>query len=621
MSTPSEQVEAAFNKAEGYASAAQSELATFLAAMNSAVYNAPTYSVTWDAVDEPSKVDIPDVPDELQTIGGDFKFDTSLASEKPSALTVDAPSISNLFPTLNVSAPALSFGAAPTLSLGTVPTVPSLGTITVPTAPTVDMPTVPTMLTVNTVTFGGVNLHTDMQAFLKTIPTFTLAAPTPFSHAIGPRYASDLLTNLKGLINERLAGGTGLPAAVEQAIWDRMRGREEATAEGNITEIMRTHESLGFALPSGALTSQLIAARKNKNDKLSELGREISIKQADLEQSNLLAAIQAGTALEGQLVNYAFQMEQLTFEIAKAYTDNAVQAYNAQVAGYQALLSGYDAYARAYKTLIDAAMTQVEIYKAELSGEETKANINRTLVEQYKAQIEAGMALVEIYKAELEGTKALVDLEGAKISAAGQQIQAYVAGINAQTSQVEAYKASVSAEATKVQAYEGQVRAYAAQVSAASEQARVGISYYESMVKAKADEWAAWRERVQAETARVQAVASQSSAILEGYRATLAGVQATVEQDVKHWETKIGEYSHKLQYTLSAEKLNNDAVVAAKQTQFEVGKAGAQVFSQLVSSAYSMIHTSAGVSASSGTSVGYSYSGSVADTVAALPSI
>lgn len=621
MTTPAQQVESAFTNAKNYAATAQSQLSSFLNAMNSAIYTAPTYSIEWAPVNEPTPLEYPSVPSELQSIGQDFKFSTSLDSTKPNALTIAAPSISGIFPTFSGQAPTLNMPAAPTLNIGAVPTVPSLSSVSLPTAPTITMPSTPTLMSLSTITFGGVNLHTDMEEFLKTVPTFTLAAPTPFSHSVGPAYSSALLTNLKALINERLAGGTGLPAIVEQAIWDRLRGRENAMAQANIIEVTRTHEALGFSLPSGALASQLRAAQQAFYDKMSDANRDISIKQADLEQANLKTAIDQGMALEGQLIDNAFKLEQLTFEISRAYADNAVQSYNAQVSGYQALLAGYEAYANAYRTLIDAAKAQIEIYRAELAGEETKANINRTLVEQYKAQIEAGMALVEIYKAELEGTKALVDLEGAKISAAGQQIQAYVAGINAQTAGVEAYKAAVSAEATKVQAYEGQVRAYAAQVGAASDQAKVNISYFESMVKAKADEWAAWRERVQAESERIKAVAMQSSAILDGYKASVARVEAQISQDIKHWETSIGQYSAQKEYTLRAEKLNNDAVTTARQTQLEVAKVGTSVMSQLVGSAYSMIRTSASVSGGSNMNIGFSYSGSVNGDVSPVTTV
>lgn len=50
-------------------------------------------------------------------------------------------------------------------------------------------------------------------------------------------------------------------------------------------------------------------------------------------------------------------------------------------------------------------------------------------------------------------------------------------------------------------------------------------------------------------------------------------------------------------------------------------KAGTQVYAQLVSSAYGMMHTSAGISGSATMSVGYSYGGDVSGTVSPVQSI
>ncbi|MGV7535365.1 hypothetical protein PJM52_29465, partial [Mycobacterium kansasii] len=79
---------------------------------------------------------------------------------------------------------------------------------------------------------------------------------------------------------------------------------------------MRAAEALGFPLPSGVLAGQLADARREYHDKLAELSREIAIKQAELEQSNVKDAIQQGLLLEGQLMDQALKLDQLAFEAA-----------------------------------------------------------------------------------------------------------------------------------------------------------------------------------------------------------------------------------------------------------------------------------------------------------------
>ena len=67
-------------------------------------------------------------------------------------------------------------------------------------------------------------------------------------------------------------------------------------------------------------------------------------------------------------------------------------------------------------------------------------------------------------------------------------------------------------------------------------------------------------------------------------------------------------------------KINGDFAIQTNNARMDAAKAGAQVYAQLTSSAYSMIHANASVSgtSSSSTTVGYSYSN---DTTSAVSPI
>ncbi|MDD0837917.1 hypothetical protein PSQ40_04965 [Curvibacter sp. HBC61] len=616
MTTPAEQVSAAFAQANNYAQNALTQLESYTAAMRDAVYAQPTYNVDWVSIAAPTAITYDAPPSALTSISNDFKFDSSVLASKPADLSDSLTAPSFDIAGFTGTVPTLNLPAAPTLNYGTAPTVPSLSAVTVPDAPTVTMPSAPTLLSLSTIAFGGVDLRESMLTRLEDVPTLTLAGPTPYTYAAGPTYASDLLTALKATLQGRLAGGTGLAPAVEQAMWDRLRSREERLADANQQEVMRNSQAFGFALPSGTLAAQLREAQQAYYDKLSEVSREITIKQAELEQENLRQTIDAGIKLEAELIDYAWKIEQIAFDSAKEYAKSAIDLHNAAVQRYQALLAGYEAYEKAYKTIIDAQSMKVEVYKAQLDAEKTKAQINVALVDQYKTQVEAGMAVVELYKAQLGGTQALIALEGAKISAAGEQIRAYTASVNAETSKVEAYKAGVEAERTKIDTFKVQVDAYASYVSAQGEKARANVAYYNARVQGYSEAWRGYSARVDAERARVQAIAQQSSAMLEGYRANLARTQAQVDQDIKRWETAIGQYSRQKEYTLTVAKMNNDAVLAQRQSLLEVGKVGTQVYAQLTASAMGRINAQAQIQASSDNRVSYSYSGSTTSSVA-----
>ena len=611
MASAAELVNQSFTLAQGYASNAQSQLSSFASALEGSIGAAPTYSVTFSAPAQLPVASIDGVPT--------WSIDAVDLGTTP---TSDMPAMGSIvIDDFNEAAPTVILPVAPTLNYGSAPAIPAVGAVALPDAPVLAAVALPTFLGLSTPTFGGVDLHTDYLDKLENIPTLNLVEPTPYHYARGPEYASQLLDTLKAVLTQRMAGGTGLNPAVEQAIWDRARSRETQTALANEAEVMRNSEALGFQLPSGVLAAQLREAQQNYYDKLSGLSRDISIKQAELEQENLKQTIASGMQLEGQLLDYSYKLEQLTFEAAKTAAENALQVYNAQVEQFKALLTAYNAYAVAYKTIIDAELSKVEVYKAELQAEQTKADVNNSLVQQYKAQIEAGLAYVEIYKAQVGAANTLIQLEQAKIGAAGEQIRAYVAQVNAETSKVEAYKAGVQAEATKVEVYRVKAQAFSAKTGAQAEKARAEISRYTALAQAKEAQWRGYTAQVEAERSRIAALGTQSTALLEGYKAGAAAVETEAGMHTKVWETQIRQYEASQNIAIQAAKINGDFTIQTNNARLDAAKAGTQVYAQLTSSAYGMMHTSAGISGSASMSVGYSYGGDVSGTVSPVQSI
>lgn len=580
----------AYNRSVALAETAKSQMSGFTSALNNHIHSPPTISVQWAAIAPPSVPDIPNMPSTPS-----LSFNEPAV---PGAFTdvLDADDI--VIDEFAEQLPTLNFGPAPSLSIGSAPPVPGVRDVPVPDAPTVVLPDVPTFLSISTPTFGGVNLHEDWLDKLDDIPELQLMQPEPMNYQKGAAYTSGFLTNMQALLNERLRGGTGLDAAVEQALWDRARDRETQIALAGEAEIMRSAEAAGFPLPAGTLAAQVTDARRAYHDKLSGLSRDIAIKQAELEQENLKQTITMGIQLESQLMDHAIKLEQLAFEAAKAVADNAVQVYNAGVEYYRTLLSAYQTYAAAYKTVIDAELTKVEVYKAQLQGEQTKAEINTALVQQYKAQIEGSMAQVEIYKAQVSAAQTLVQLEQSKVQAAGEQIRAFVATVNAEVSKVEAYKASVGAEGTKVEAFKSLAQAFAAKAGVQAEKARVGIARYSALTQANAAQWDGYRARVAAESARVDALARHSGVVVDGYKIAATATTAKAELAARMWEASVKQYEGAQNVMLQSAKINMDAVVYANNARLDAAKVGAQIFAQQVASAYNIVNTSASISGS-----------------------
>ena len=120
-----------------------------------------------------------------------------------------------------------------------------------------------------------------------------------------PDYAKRLETVSDWLDNAIKNGGTGLPIAIEAAIWDRDRSRHDAQALRGEHEVISTWANRGFPLPPGVTARQVRRVQQENVDNLQQRSREIAIEQAKLELENIRFAIQQSTALNATIASTA----------------------------------------------------------------------------------------------------------------------------------------------------------------------------------------------------------------------------------------------------------------------------------------------------------------------------
>lgn len=591
-SSAAEIVNDKYDRSIDLANAATEAVEGFQSALNASVYQPPTISVTWNTLPAPNLPPIPDLPD-LPEIG------LSIPGGMPAALTDTVGNVQ--IDDFDVEMPTLNFGVAPTLNIGTAPVLPEVRDVALPDAPTVILPDAPEFLTLQTHSFGGINLHEDKLKKLDELDDIiglSILEPAPFAYSPGARYASQLLDNLKATLNARIQGGTGLNASVEQQIFDRGRDRETQLALAREQEVLRASEALGFSLPSGVLAGQLADVRREYQDKLSTLSRDATIKQLELEQANLQQATTLALQLESTLLDDNYKLEVLAVDLAKTAAENAIACHNAALEQYKALLAGYQAYASAYQTVIQAELNKVEVFKALLQAEQTKADINRSLVERFKAEIEGSMAAVQIYQARVGAAKTLVELEGTRIQAGAEQVKAFVATVNAETAKSEMYKATISAEATKVEAVGTLARAYGAKVGAQAERARVEIAKLQVKLAAKGLEWDGWKAQLSAASAQVEAAARSSAVMVDGYRAGASAAEAQSGAISRIWESNMKQYEAGKSIAAQVAKANTDAVLHTNDARMEAAKVGLTTSSQRLASAWAMVSANASISGS-----------------------
>lgn len=593
-----------YQRSRTYADAIQTQVTSMMQALAATPVTAPAIDVRFDTSD----IEAPVIPEPGPV--------PALTAHTPQAVPLpseDVPGLDDVvvdLPQFTATPPVLNLGVAPQIAIGTVPVLPTVRDVALPDAPEVTLPTLPSMLALSTPTFAGMSSHADWLERLKNAPTLDLVRPTALVHQRGPAYASQLLDNLKAVLNERIQGGTGLSPEVEALIWGRAVDRESRLALDAELEVVRAGEALGFKLPQGVVVAQLERVRREFRDKIAGLSRDVAIKQAELEQSNLQQVVAEGVQLEAKLMDNALQIEQQAFEAARAMADSHLQIYNAGVREFEVLTQQFNTFAGIYRTLIDAETAKLQQYQAELQAEQTKAQINQSLVAQFKAQVEAQQIRVEMYRTQLQGAQTLMQVEQTKLQAAGEQVRAFVATVNAETARLDAYKTQVGAEATKVEVFKSQAQAFAAESSARAEAAKITITALETKARILASRYDGYRARVQSEASLSEIAAANSRVQLDAYRASTAASEAKANMTARIWQARLQQYQAGVEVAAQAQRSNAAFAMQAAQMNQDVVKTGTQTAAQLLASAWNVVSTSASSSGSLSESHNYSHEGS-----------
>lgn len=476
--------------------------------------------------------------------------------------------------------PVLQFGVAPAAFTDAAPTAPGITYPSFPTDPTVTLPAAPDLLSIQTYQFGGVNIP----SLVDQTPVLNIVDPQVWSYTAGQGFTSALLTKVIQVISDRLDGGTGLPPAVEQAIWDRGREREAKTLADGLAEVDRM-ASLGYQLPPGPWLDARIKLQTEFAAQSYGFSREVMIKQAELEQANIKNALDEAVTIEGKLIDQYNQIEQRVLEGVKYATQAGIETYNAKVEAYKAYVQAYQVKIAIYEAQIKGEMSKVEVYKAEVEAERAKAEINTALVQAYKVKTDAALSAIELFKAQLAATQTKAEIEKLKIEIYGEQIKAFGSKINAYTAQVEGYKASIQGEATKQQAFATAVEAYSAQVSAQAKVIEAKISEYKGKIEAKNLEYEGYKAVVSAEAERIKGLSQYNSATADMYRSIVTGQASYNDSLTKQWQVALEQAQRTAEIANSASKMNADLYLQSKSIAAEAAKVSATVFSQLGSAA------------------------------------
>lgn len=557
---------------------------------------------------------------DVTTPQSDFVIPNSPTEPVINPVTISIPSFTPLAvdstfgslgpaPEFLVADPTLNLPLAPGVLTVTAPTdAPNIDTNFVyPTAPTeteLALPSVPLFEELNIPAAPTINIPT----FTEGLPDVTTIGPPPgdtfnWTEAM---YTDALLAQTSTELYNRITnGGTGLNATVEQAIWDRARNREDINAVRSAQQLVIEQAARGFSRPTGSMLAGLDLLAQETQNKNADLSREIAIKQAELEQSNIQFALESSIKLEGQLLGFADSMQNRALEAEKVTVELAIELYKARVSQFQIELDTYKAAASVFETEVKAELTRIEIYKTEVQAQGLINDINDSSVKLYVAQLEGVKTTVDIYRSEIDAVNSRIQSEALKLDLFKSEVQAYGLQVSAKRDEFGIYAEQVKAELTKVTVFEAQASAFAARIQAYSTQVGAEAAKVDARVESSKAHTQGYLATVDGLIKQAQAnqVQVQSAVdIFKGqstvFTAKVGAEEARVSAESKLYDLAVREATAQAEISIKNAEIALINADNISKLQLEAIKAGATVSSQLAASSLSALNIGASISGS-----------------------
>lgn len=484
-----------------------------------------------------------------------------------------------------------------------IPAPPVIDTVvTVPNAPVANYGEIPELIPLSLPTFVAPAIDT----FDAEVPLFSAATPTGLVSWTEPEYEAWIADQLKTVLQQMLAGGTGISPVVEAAIWDRDRARLDVAARSATEAARDDFAAAGFSLPGFSVISKIQAVRRENAEKVAQASRDIAIKQADLEQSNRQFAVKTGAELENMFIQVFLQTTQRTFDIAKLEVESQIQVFNATVQAYDVQQKIFAVRVDKWKAGLQYAQAQIEIYRARLEAERVKSGVNKDLIDAYKSKVDAFQSQVEAYRAVVQAATARAEMQKIKADLYRAEIEGVRAKIDAKKSEYDGFVARVQGETAKVGLEEANARSYAARVGAISSVAEVAVKDAEiKLSKSKL--------MLEAHVAALQRTTTLAQVQLSQVQANGQAYEAMLRRDMSEFEAERAATESEAQTEIEA----NRTRVAWYAANIEAWKTKAQQvieyarINQASIQAAGQISATLAAGAMAGTSVSASFGGNV----------
>lgn len=561
-------------------------------------------------VSAPQLLNAPDTPVPAMELGAEpiFSPSTLQTPEPPEAMGIDS-----LLSALDVGdmdalpdAPsmiALNLPNAPSMRLVPAPVRPSIDTtVELPEAPTITMPDMEAMEQITIPVFEFPQLP-DFDGVPPNASAITV--PNVFINWAEPQYESEILDDLVARVKTMMAGGTGLPAAVEDALFSRARERDSTETARAVQEAVDTWAGRNFSMPPGMLAKQVNVAREQGRLKAAETNRDILIEAAKWEIENIRFAVQQGMALEQLTANIFENAAKRLFEVARFQAESQINVFNAQISLFNAQNGAFQTLAQVYRTRLDGALAKLTAFKTAVEAQAAVGQINQQRVEVFKAKLSAVQASVEVFKAMMQGAQVRAETIKNQFDAYRADVQAFAEEIGAEKVKFDAYKAQVDGEVAKGSMLDSQARAYASTIQGLASKAEIKVKgsqlkldaarVYISKYLADVD---GYKAALDASLREVQYGTAVYQARIEGWKAKASANVAASEVQARFADMNVRTNIAYSEMQISQYTANINKAVQQANIALEAAKAMGQYSAQLAAGAMSAMHVSASVSGS-----------------------
>ena len=561
---------------------------------------------------EPVNLDLPDEPGNAPEFQDISEIEVGVAPELTAVPPeFDAPvkpsqieEFRDTVPTINTS---IAFPDPPASLMNPMITAPTLIDRVEPDKPTITLPSFSAVTPVNDAV-----APTDLEGRFDA--AYRDAAPTMVAMIDGyvdaelvklnPQYHSQM-ARIETQLATYLAGGTGLNAGVEDAIYSRARGKNDAESRRTQDAAWSTAAERGFTLPDGALYSAIQQARQGGADNNARQANEIVVMQAEMEQKNLQFAVTTSTGLRTAMVSAVLSyMQNLTtlngqaLEYAKHILSMIIEMYNIAVKAYATKLDGYKAEIAVYEVRVKAAMSYIQLYQSEINALAALTNMDHAKVDIYKAKIDALTSAANVYRAQIEAVQGRVSLEKLQLDVFQAKVQAFTSQVQAKNSEWQGYTAAVEGETAKARLFNAQVEAYTSEmqgfktkIDARVEAVRGQAISNQARAASYASELAGYTAVVTARGEKVRSTISLQSQALVAYQARIQADIGNAQMRNEHYKAVSTVVLKNAELQMTAQVQESQSVRAFGQSMAQLGTANATIFANLGGAALSGMNT------------------------------